>query len=145
MLIRDALLGGRKLMCCQEPLLDIEDNQSFGICGWVVAIVVLILIGYLARAAIRYFSTEFVLTNKRILHKVGWIRRKSFELVLTHVEGIGIDQSAIARALGYGTLVISGSGGSKQSLRKMANPHEFRKPSSLSPCRRSRQLQSCRS
>ncbi len=49
-------------------------------------------------------SSEFAITNKRVLIKVGLIRRHSLELLLQKVEGIGVDQSVLGRILGYGTI-----------------------------------------
>jgi hypothetical protein len=48
-------------------------------------------------------SSEFVLTNRRVLIKVGVIGRHSVEVLLHKIEGIGVDQDALGRLLGYGT------------------------------------------
>src|SRR5690348_8515113 len=39
-----------------------------------------------------WLSSEFAVTNKRVLIKVGFIQRHSLELLLQKVEGIGVDQ-----------------------------------------------------
>lgn len=103
-----------------------DQDISMGVCNWMLAFAIMIPLGFLIRAAAIYVSTEFVLTNKRILHKVGLIRRRSFELVLTHMEGVAIDQSAIGRMLGFGTVQTSGSGGSGQNFKNIKDPQEFR-------------------
>lgn len=72
-------------------------------------------------------TSEFVITNKRILIKVGVLRRHSFELLINQVEGVGVDQGVIGRTLRYGTITISGSGGSKEIFPNIENPLEFRK------------------
>jgi uncharacterized membrane protein YdbT with pleckstrin-like domain len=76
---------------------------------------------------IKSFSSEFAITNKRILIKVGLIRRHSLELLLQKVEGIGVDQGFLGRILGYGTITVSGVGGTKEEFRMVANPLEFRR------------------
>lgn len=76
---------------------------------------------------IKSFSSEFAITNKRILIKVGLIRRHSLELLLQKVEGIGVDQGFLGRILGYGTITVSGVGGTKEAFRMVANPLEFRR------------------
>ncbi len=76
---------------------------------------------------IRYKTSEFAVTNKRVLIKVGFIRRHSLEVLLHKVEGIGVNQSITGRILGYGTIVISGTGGTKEMFDAITAPLEFRK------------------
>jgi uncharacterized membrane protein YdbT with pleckstrin-like domain len=76
---------------------------------------------------IRSTSSEFAITNKRVLIKVGLIRRHSLELLLQKVEGIGVDQGILGRILGYGTITVSGVGGTKEAFRMISNPLEFRR------------------
>jgi uncharacterized membrane protein YdbT with pleckstrin-like domain len=76
---------------------------------------------------IRSVSSEFAITNKRVLIKVGLIRRHSLELLLQKVEGIGVDQTVLGRILGYGTITVSGVGGTKESFRTISDPLEFRR------------------
>jgi len=72
-------------------------------------------------------SSEFAVTNKRVLIKVGLIRRHSLELLLQKVEGIGVDQTLTGRILGYGTITVSGTGGTREAFRLISNPLEFRR------------------
>jgi uncharacterized membrane protein YdbT with pleckstrin-like domain len=76
---------------------------------------------------IRSVSSEFAITNKRVLIKIGLIRRHSLELLLQKVEGIGVDQGIAGRILGYGTITVSGTGGTKESFELISNPLEFRR------------------
>lgn len=76
---------------------------------------------------IRSMSSEFAVTNKRVLVKVGLVRRHSLELLLQKVEGIGVDQSIMGRILGYGTITVSGTGGTHEAFQMIANPLEFRR------------------
>jgi uncharacterized membrane protein YdbT with pleckstrin-like domain len=92
--------------------------------GGVVAVIGLLL---LLPPWIRSSSSEFAITNKRVLIKVGLIRRHSLELLLQKVEGIGVDQGILGRILGYGTITVSGVGGTKEAFRMISNPLEFRR------------------
>jgi uncharacterized membrane protein YdbT with pleckstrin-like domain len=76
---------------------------------------------------IRSSSSEFAITNKRVLIKIGLIRRHSLELLLQKIEGIGVDQGFLGRILGYGTITVSGVGGTKEAFRMIADPLEFRR------------------
>jgi uncharacterized membrane protein YdbT with pleckstrin-like domain len=92
-----------------------------------------ILLGVLRFIA--YKSSEFAVTNKRVLIKVGFIRRHSLELLLQKVEGIGVDQGIVGRIFGYGTIIVTGTGGTKEPFKNIENPLEFRKQvqQSISP------------
>jgi uncharacterized membrane protein YdbT with pleckstrin-like domain len=76
---------------------------------------------------ITYKSSEFAVTNKRVLIKVGFIKRHSLELLLQKVEGIGVDQDISGRIFGYGTIIVTGTGGTKETFKNIKNPLEFRK------------------
>lgn len=76
---------------------------------------------------IAFKTSEIGVTNKRILIKVGWIRRTSLETLLTKVEGIQVNQGILGRILNYGTIVIKGTGGTSTPFHKIEAPLEFRK------------------
>ena len=65
-------------------------NPALGM-GWSGFFVLVALILALARW-IKFKTSEFAITNQRVLIKVGFIRRHSLELLLQHVEEIGVDQ-----------------------------------------------------
>jgi membrane protein YdbS with pleckstrin-like domain len=77
--------------------------------------------------AVRYISSEFAVTDKRVLGKLGFIERESKETLLSKVEAIGIDQGVIGRILGFGTVTITGTGGTQESFPRISEPLEFRR------------------
>jgi uncharacterized membrane protein YdbT with pleckstrin-like domain len=77
--------------------------------------------------AINYTSSEFAVTNKRVLSKVGFIERESDETLLTKIEAIGVDQGIVGRLLGFGTVTITGTGGTEESFPGISRPLEFRR------------------
>lgn len=78
-------------------------------------------------AQILYSTSEFVVTNKRVVIKVGWLRRRTVETMLSKVEGINVEQSLPGRILGYGSIIITGTGGSQEPFRNIGSPFEFRR------------------
>ena len=88
----------------------------------IFAVIPLAITSLIARA-----TWEFAVTNKRVLIKTGWIRRYSLETLLTKVESIRVEQSVLGRMLDYGTIVVSGTGGSKEPFHKIAEPMLFRR------------------
>jgi len=77
--------------------------------------------------AIRYNSSEFAVTNKRVLAKHGFIERESIETLLTKIEAISVDQRIMGRIFGYGTIIITGTGGTEESFPHISAPLEFRR------------------
>lgn len=77
--------------------------------------------------AIRYASSEFAVTDKRVVAKLGFIERESLETLLSKIEAIGVDQGVVGRVLGYGTITITGTGGTEESFRRISDPLEFRR------------------
>lgn len=80
-----------------------------------------------AAAFISYATSEFGVTNKRVLVKIGFIRRKSLEVLHSKVEGIQVDQGILGRILGFGTIRVSGTGGTKDPFHKIADPLQLRR------------------
>lgn len=76
---------------------------------------------------INFSTSEFGITTKRILVKTGLIRRNSIEVLLTKVEGIQVHQGILGRLLNYGTIIISGTGGSREPFHRISDPITFRK------------------
>ncbi len=78
-------------------------------------------------SAITFTTSEFGITNKRVLVMIGFIRRHSLETLLNKVEGVRVDQSILGRILDYGTIIITGTGGTKEPFHRISVPMEFRK------------------
>lgn len=76
---------------------------------------------------IDYHTSEFAITSKRIIIKVGLIRRRTMELNIPKVESVNVDQSILGRILGYGSISIVGTGGSRETFNKISKPLDFRK------------------
>lgn len=98
-------------------------NRFFKMVAYVVAGIGLVV--FLIRHLINWAS-EFGVTSKRVIIKTGLVRRHTLEVILQKVESIGVQQSVLGRILGYGTLTVTGSGGSSEPYRDIAEPFEFR-------------------
>ena len=77
--------------------------------------------------AIDRWQSEFVITNRRIIIKTGLVARKTIEMNLSKIESVNVDQSVVARILGYGSITIIGTGGTRETFHNISNPIEFRK------------------
>ncbi|MEN9917314.1 MAG: hypothetical protein RLY40_1253 [Pseudomonadota bacterium] len=73
-----------------------------------------------------YYTSEFGITNKRIVMKSGFISRVAFEHSLDRIEGVEINQSIIGRILDYGTIRIRGVSGTNELFSAVGYPFRFR-------------------
>ena len=76
---------------------------------------------------LRVKTSEFAVTNKRVIIKTGFIRRHTLELLLRQVEAISVDQSLTGRLLGFGSLTLTGTGGVREVFHRVVDPLEFRR------------------
>jgi len=90
------------------------------------AILLAVALGFVVRGIVSRNATEMAVTNKRVVAKVGVASRKTIELLLSRVESIGVEESVAGRVLGYGTVILRGTGGTPESFDKIAQPLEFR-------------------
>ena len=95
---------------------------------WIVVLASVIAGGVIyANVWAKRASAEFAVTTKRVIIAVGAVRRRTLELMLDKVEGVGVEQSIWGRIFNFGTVTITGSGGTRESFDNIASPLEFRR------------------
>ena len=62
----------------------------------------------------------------RIVHKTGFIKRRTFEMSLDKVESVDVNQSIVGRIMNYGDVTIMGVGEGKETISTIASPLAFR-------------------
>ena len=96
-------------------------GQAF---AWVPLVIALLV---LLPAFIKRQSSDFAVTNKRVMMKSGVMTTRSVELLLNKIEAIAVDQSLAGRMFGYGNIVVTGSGGTREAFSHIQSPLEFRR------------------
>jgi len=71
---------------------------------------------------IEWKTTEFVVTNTRVVVKTGLISRQTKEINVSRIESVNVDQSVLGRTFGYGTVTVQGTGGGIAPLAYVAKP-----------------------
>lgn len=89
--------------------------------------VILVGVFIFISAWVRMKSTDFAVTNRRVILKQGWLNRHTQELAVESVEGVSLDQSLIARMFGYGRVIVTGTGEARIVFPPMSNPVAFRR------------------
>src|SRR5258706_13603638 len=78
------------------------------LCLSACAVVAILALYWTAKAWFHRWTTETDVTNLRVVHKAGFIRRRTFEMSLDKVEGADVNQSILGRILNYGDVPILG-------------------------------------
>jgi uncharacterized membrane protein YdbT with pleckstrin-like domain len=118
--------------------------------AWIVAVVLLVLTRFtlnenlvlflLASATVvavvglywfvvgwfRRWTTETDVTNLRVVHKTGFITRKTFEISIDKVASVEVEQGILGRILNYGDVLIENMGNDAQKIETIASPLAFR-------------------
>lgn len=90
------------------------------------AAVALMALYWTVKAWFRRWTTETDVTNLRVVHKEGFIRRRTFEMALDKVESVDVTQSILGRILDYGDVTIMGVGEGRETIATIASPLAFR-------------------
>jgi uncharacterized membrane protein YdbT with pleckstrin-like domain len=78
------------------------------------------------RAWFHRWTTETDVTNMRVVHKTGFIKRRTFEMSLDKVESVDVNQSILGRVLNYGSVTVRGVGEGAETIDMIASPLDFR-------------------
>lgn len=84
--------------------------------------------GVLAGAAawVRQTTSEFAVTTSRVIMKTGLLSRRTIEINLARIESVQVEQDIVGRLLNYGTMVVVGTGGTKEPFTLIDDPAGFR-------------------
>ena len=88
---------------------------------------VIFSIYFICQALLIILTTEFALTNRRIIAKKGIIRQHSMEILLNKVESTTVEQPLLGRIFDFGTVTVTGIGGTPEYFKSINNPMELRK------------------
>jgi len=108
-------------------VLNIQLYSSYSLQDIAAGVLFVVGAYWFVKAYIYYATSEYGVTNKRVLIKVGFIRRTSLELLLDKVEGVLVDQTVMGRICGYGAITIIGTGGTNDRFPFIPDPLLFRK------------------
>lgn len=86
-----------------------------------------VLAVFFVRWALHMITTEFAVTNQRVILKRGLITRYTRELTIDSVESVALHQSVLGRLFNFGSLTITGTGDALIKFPPMAQPVAFRR------------------
>ena len=74
----------------------------------------------------RRWTTELDVTDRRVVHKHGFITRHTVEMNMDKIESVDVDQSVLGRILNYGDITINGTGTGWDPISTIGAPLKFR-------------------
>jgi uncharacterized membrane protein YdbT with pleckstrin-like domain len=96
------------------------------LCLSLAAIAAVAGLYWAVKAWFHRWTTETDVTNLRVVHKTGFVKRRTFEMSLDKVESVDVNQSILGRLLNYGDVTVRGVGEGAETIRTIASPLDFR-------------------
>ena len=96
------------------------------LCLSAAAVVAIVALYWTVKAWFHRWTTETDVTNLRVVHKTGFIQRRTFEMSLDKVESVDVNQSILGRILNYGSVTVRGVGEGAETIDMIASPLDFR-------------------
>ena len=84
------------------------DSTATLFCLALAAIAAIVALYKMLTAWFHRWTTETDVTNLRVVHKTGFIKRRTFEMSLDKVESVDVNQSILGRILNYGNVTVRG-------------------------------------
>ena len=96
------------------------------LCLSAAAVVAIAALYWTHPAWFHRWTTETDVTNLRVVHKTGFIKRRTFEMSLDKVESVDVNQSILGRLMNYGDVTVRGVGEGFETIKTIASPLAFR-------------------
>jgi uncharacterized membrane protein YdbT with pleckstrin-like domain len=92
------------------------------------AIAIFVLIWFPVRRFVAWVTSYFVVTSDRIIHREGWIAKRSMEIPLEAINDVRFRQGVFERLIGAGDLIISSASEfGRQVFGDIRNPEYVQK------------------
>jgi len=91
-------------------IFGIAKFENSGIRWTILVIMLLILIVWVVRPFLYWLTTQYVITDHRIIVRTGLISRSGRDMPLSRVNDVSFKKSVIERFLNCGTLMIESAG-----------------------------------
>jgi membrane protein YdbS with pleckstrin-like domain len=103
----------------------IDEGPARGVV-WLVWLVV--MLAYPVRRIVWWLTSNFVVTSSRVIHREGFIAKRSMEIPLDKINDVRFEQGIFERIVGAGTLVIqSASESGRNEFSFIRHPEEVQK------------------
>ncbi len=93
---------------------------------WVLLVVV--VVAYPLRRLVWWLTSIFAVTTDRVIHREGWIAKRSMEIPLEAINDVRFEQGVFERMIGAGSLIIqSASEQGRQEFEHIRHPEDVQR------------------
>jgi uncharacterized membrane protein YdbT with pleckstrin-like domain len=121
-----AAVAGIAYLYFRSPGADPTTDAASLVPGGAAVFFLLFGVFLMLSAWLRRVTTEIVVTDRRVIFKEGFVRRRTMEMNMNKVETVDVVQSITGRIFNYGTILIRGTGSSYEPLRLIGDPLALR-------------------
>src|ERR687891_193545 len=116
------------LVIVAEILLFIYFDPPSAVRWLVLVSGAVLLIAYAVRTFLAWITSHFVVTTDRVIHRSGWLAKRSMEMPLERINDVTFTQTVFERIVGAGSLRIqSGSEHGQNHFRDIRSPEDVQK------------------
>lgn len=86
----------------------VEDDTARTVLGAVLgALAAVVVLWWVVRPFVNWFTTSYTFTNRRFIHRTGFIAKEGRTIPLNRISGVDFEVGVVDRLFGCGTLVVS--------------------------------------
>lgn len=89
---------------------DVGPDRVNDVLKFIAAVAILVALGYFAQRYARWSSTNFVVTNERVIARRGVVAKRGVEIPLDRINTVFFNQTFFERLIGAGDLGIESAG-----------------------------------
>jgi membrane protein YdbS with pleckstrin-like domain len=106
-----------------------DDGAGRSVVVWgATGVALVLLVIYSVRRIISWATSYFVVTSDRVIHREGWIAKRSMEIPLEAINDVRFHQGVFERMIGAGDLIISSASEfGRQVFGDIRNPEDVQK------------------
>jgi len=106
-----------------------DEGAGRGVVLWgALAVGVVILVWYPVRAFVAWVTSNFAVTSDRVIHREGFIAKRTMEIPLEAINDVRFQQSILERIVGAGDLIIqSASEYGRNVFANIRNPEQVQR------------------
>lgn len=107
-----------------NKVVDLSDvpGKLVALAGFVVLVI------WPVRDTVEFLTSYFVVTSDRVIHREGWIAKRSMEIPLEAINDVRFNQNVFDRMINSGDVMISSaSTHGTETFRDIRNPEEVQK------------------
>lgn len=104
------------------------DGDAQSVVSWVAIVLIVVSVLWLIVRYMKWATTNFVVTNDRVIFRAGVFAKSGIEIPLDRVNNVIFGQSAFERVIGAGDLIIeSGGETGQQRFTDIRSPDRVQK------------------